>query len=251
MIFESFSLNDKVALVTGSARRVGAAIIRRLHAAGMSVVLHYYRSREDAEALREELGALRPESIRLVQGDLLDTGRLPALVDEAAGAWGRLDALVNNASSFYPTPIGSATEADWENLLGTNLKAPFFLSQAAAPHLAKQQGCIVSIADIYADRPLRSYPVYSVAKAGLVMLTKALARELGPEVRVNAVAPGAILWPEGEADAAAQKRIIARTALKRMGRPDDIADTVLFLIAGPRYITGQVIAVDGGRSIYA
>jgi pteridine reductase len=174
---------------------------------------------------------------------------LPAIVDGAINAWGRLDALVNNASSFHPTPIGSVTETDWDDLMGTNLKAPFFLCQAAAPYLAAQQGAIVNITDIYAQHPLRSYPVYSIAKAGLVMLTKALARELGPEVRVNAVAPGAILWPEGQADEAAQKRIIACTALKRMGRPDDIAGTVLFLIGGPDYITGQVITVDGGRSV--
>jgi pteridine reductase len=243
------SLHGKVALVTGGARRIGAVTVRHLHVAGMNVVLHYHRSRQAAESLRDELEAIRPESICLVQGDLLNTAVLPTLVDGAINAWGRLDALVNNASSFHPTPIGSVTETDWDDLVGTNLRAPFFLCQAAAPYLAARQGAIVNITDIYAQHPLKSYPVYSIAKAGLGMLTKSLARELGPAVRVNAVAPGAILWPEGQADEAAQKRIIARTALKRMGHPDDIAGTVLFLIRGPAYITGQVIAVDGGRSV--
>jgi pteridine reductase len=188
--------------------------------------------------------------VALLRGDLLSIASLDPLLAEAAAAWGRLDVLVNNASSFYPTPIASATEAQWDELLGSNLKAPFFLSQAAAPHLERSSGCIVNMADIYAERPLKAYPIYSVAKAGVVMLTKALARELAPAVRVNAIAPGAILWPEDMPEEM-RKHIISRIALKREGRPEDIARAVLFLIRDADYVTGQVIAVDGGRSIYA
>lgn len=244
-------LEGKVALVTGAAQRVGAAIVRMLHAAGMNVVLHYRHSEQAALALQQALHDLRPDSIHLLQGDLLQIDRLPGLVEQAVQAWGRLDALVNNASTFYPTPMGTVTEAQWEDLLGSNLKAPFFLCQAAAPHLARQHGAIVNIADIHGERPLKSYPAYSIAKAGLIMLTRAAARELGPDVRVNAVAPGAILWPQQDLDDTTRKRILAHTALKRRGEPDDVARTVLFLIDGSSYITGQVIAVDGGRSVHS
>lgn len=247
--FDHDSLSGKVALITGAAHRVGAAMARVLHAQGMNLVLHYRHSGEAAQQLQAELLAIRTDSVALIQADLLDTAALPALVDTALGAWQRLDVLVNNASSFYPTPVGSVTEAQWDDLTGSSLKAPFFLAQAAAPYLAQQHGCIVNIADIHADRPLKAHPVYSIAKAGLVMLTKALARELGPEVRVNAVAPGAILWPEHDLDAVAKEYIISRTALKRQGAPHDIAQAVLFLIRDAGYISGHVLTVDGGRSL--
>lgn len=247
--FDHNSLTGKVVLITGAAHRVGAAMARVLHAQGMNLVLHYRHSGEAAQVLQAELHAVRADSVVLVQADLLDTAGLAALVDTALSTWQRLDALVNNASSFYPTPVGSVTETQWDDLMGSNLKAPFFLAQAAAAALAQHHGCIVNIADIHADRPLKTYPVYSIAKAGLVMLTKALARELGPEVRVNAVAPGAIVWPEHALDTVAKEYIISRTALKRQGVPRDIAQAVLFLIRDAGYISGHVLTVDGGRSL--
>jgi len=242
-------LNDKVALITGAAQRIGAQIARTLHGAGMKLVLHYRGSQSAAQALAAELNQSRADSATLLQADLSDPATLAPLVEAAAAHWGRLDALVNNASTFYPSPIGAVTLPQWHDLMDVNLKAPFFLAQAAAPLLTKSGGCIVNIADIHADRPLKGYPVYCMAKAGLVMMTRALARELGPAVRVNAVAPGAILWPEQGLDPAAQATILARTALKRQGSPKDIASTVLFLIRDAEYITGQVLSVDGGRSL--
>ncbi len=238
-----------VALVTGAAHRIGAAIVRHLHGRGMNVVLHYRSSRKAAEALVAELEARRPGSALALAADLLDTGALPALVERARARWGRLDVLVNNASSFYPTAIGETTEAQWEDLIGTNLKAPFFLAQAAAPHLAERGGSIVNIVDIHARKPLKGHPVYSVAKAGLQMLTMALARELGPKVRVNGVAPGAILWPEQPLEAAQREEILQRTALKRQGRPEDIARAVAFFIEEADYVSGQILCVDGGRTL--
>jgi pteridine reductase len=238
----------KVVLITGAAHRIGAHTARTLHAAGMNIVLHYRSSRAAAQQLQQELTAQRPDSVLLVQADLHSPAALPALVQEAHGRWQRLDVLINNASSFYATAAGSVTEADWDELLGTNLKAPFFLAQAAAPVLQLSKGCIINIVDIHAERPLKGYPVYSIAKAGLVMLTKALAGELGPQVRVNAVAPGAILWPE-PMDEVTKQRIVSRTFLKRKGEPDDIARTILFLINDAQYMTGQVLVVDGGRSL--
>lgn len=246
---EHNTLDGKVVLITGAAHRIGAATARTLHAAGANIVLHYRRSRAGAEALQAELNGLRADSVALLQGDLLDTAALPGLVAQAHVAWGRLDVLVNNASTFYPTPVGSVTEAQWEDLMGSNLKAPFFLAQAAAPHLKTERGCIVNIVDIHADRPLREHPVYSMAKAGLVMMTRSLACELGPEVRVNAIAPGAILWPENEMDDTTKARIIERTFLKRQGSPQDIARAALFLIRDADYTSGQVLNVDGGRSL--
>lgn len=247
--FNHDNLIGKVALVTGASHRIGAMIARVLHAQDMNLVLHYRHSGAAAQRLQAELHAIRADSVALVQADLLDTTALPALVDTAVGTWQRLDVLVNNASSFYPTPVGSVNETQWDDLMGSNLKAPFFLAQAAAPYLAQHHGCIVNIVDIHADRPLKAHPVYSIAKAGLVMLTKALARELGPEVRVNAVAPGAILWPEHAIEAPAKEYIISRTALKRAGAPHDIAQAVLFLIRDAGYISGHVLTVDGGRSL--
>jgi len=247
------NLTGKVALITGGARRVGAEIARTLHAHGMNLVVHYRSSKDDAHALQIELEKCRPKSVVLVMGDLLKVSQLPDIVEEAVAAFGRIDALINNASTFYPTPVSTATEEQWDDLIGTNLKAPFFLSQAAAPHLKKTHGSIVNIADIHGERPIKQYPIYSAAKAGLVMLTKSLARELAPEVRVNAIAPGTIMWPEGgaEVSAAQQQKMLARIPLNRSGSPDDIARTALFLIRDAGYINGQVIAVCGGRTVVA
>jgi pteridine reductase len=242
-------LHDQVILITGGVHRIGAVMARTLHEQGARLVLHYRGSRDAAHALQDELNAQREDSVVLVRADLLDQAALPAVVADALATWGRLDVLINNASSFYPTQLGKTTETEWDDLMGTNLKAPFFLSQAAAPHLKQQNGCIINIADIHADRPLKRFPVYSIAKAGLVMLTKSLACELGPEVRVNAIAPGAILWPEREIDEVTQQRIVSRTFLKRQGRPEDIARAALFLIRDADYTSGQVITVDGGRSL--
>jgi pteridine reductase len=242
-------LSGKVALVTGAARRVGAAIARALHSAGANVVLHYRSSSEDASELARELNKARSGSASLVSADLLETDQLPALARAAGEAFGGLDILVNNASSFYPTPVGDITEIDWDDLIGTNLKAPLFLSQAVAPALHLNRGLIVNLADIHGMRPLRRHPVYSVAKAGLIMLTRSLARELGPHIRVNAIAPGPVLWPEDGLDTALQAEIIDRTALKRPGSATDVARAVLFFATDAPYVTGQILAVDGGRSV--
>ncbi len=243
-------LTGKVVLITGAARRVGAAIARRLHGEGASLMLHYHASEPDAHALQSQLNAVRDHSVALVQADLLDVSGLAEIVRNTLARFERIDALVNNASSFYATPLGEITLEDWDDLMGSNLKAPLFLSQAAAPHLKKTGGVIVNIADIHAERPLRNYVVYSVAKAGLIGLTRSLARELGPEVRVNAVAPGPILWPEdGSFDAVSRQRVISNTLLKRVGEPDDIARAVYYLIAEAPYVTGHVLTVDGGRSV--
>lgn len=243
------SLANKVALITGAAHRIGAELARQLHAAGMNILLHYRHSRERAETLAAELNQMRQDSVVPVQADLLDISALPALVEAARRHWQRLDVLVNNASTFYPTPLGSAGEAQWDDLMGSNLKAPFFLAQAAADELTRNEGCIINIVDIHAHRPMKGYPIYSAAKAGLAMLTMALARELGPQVRVNGVAPGAILWPEHEMSDSDKQTILDRTALKRQGAPADIARTALFLIRDADYISGQIINVDGGRTL--
>ena len=215
-------------------------------------MLHYRSSVEQARALQAELNAVRADSVALVQADLLNIALVSGLVGETVNQFGRIDVLINNASSFFPTPVGEITEQAWDDLLGTNLKMPMFLSQAAAPHLRRSHGCIVNIVDIHADRPMRNYAVYSTAKGGLLALTRSLACELGPEVRVNGVSPGVILWPEDErwSDELARQRIVQSTLLKRVGDPDDIARTVRFLVYDAPYITGQVIAVDGGRSIH-
>lgn len=246
------SPNSPVVLITGAARRVGAEIARTLHAAGANVVLHHRASAAEAEALAVELNARREKSALAVRRDLLDTAGLASMVAEAVAHFGRLDALVNNASSFYPTPVGAIDVVAWDDLIGSNLKGPLFLSQAAAPHLAKTNGCIVNITDIHAERPRKGYPLYCAAKAGLLGLTRALALELAPAVRVNAVAPGAIEWPENDSDFPPdeQAAIIDHTLLKRVGSPADIAQTVKFLIFDAPYITGQVINVDGGRTAH-
>jgi pteridine reductase len=244
------TLDGKVALITGAARRVGAAIARRLHGAGAKVVVHYHRSEREAQSLRDELNAIRADSVALIQADLLNLSGLAEMIRNTVARFDKLDVLVNNASTFHATPVGEITESDWDGLVGTNVKAPLFLSQAAAPYLRKTMGCIVNITDIHAERPLKNYMVYSLAKSALAGLTLSLARELGPEIRVNGVAPGPILWPEDDSfDELARQRVISHTLLKRAGEPEDIARTVLFLVADAPYVTGQIIAVDGGRSI--
>ena len=240
---------DRVVLVTGSAKRVGAALIRGFHARGARVAIHCHHSLEAARSLQSELNSQRSDSAIVVPGDLLATDRLQGIVDETVKAFGRLDVLINNASTFYPTPLGSITLQQWDDLLGTNLKAPLFLSQAAAPHLRTAKGSIINMIDIHAQRPLPNHPVYSSAKAGLIMLTKSLARELGPDVRVNGIAPGPILWPEGGLDESVKAEIVSKTLLKRSGSPDDIVRTALFFAVDAPYVTGQILAVDGGRSV--
>lgn len=246
----TLALNDRVVLITGGAKRVGAAIARRLHAAGASVMLHYNASKAEAQTLQSELNGLRAESAATVQANLANAPELAELAKCVVARFGRLDVLINNASNFYPTPLGDIEVAHWDDLMGINLRAPLFLSQAAAPHLRKHGGCIINIADIHADRPLKNYVVYSVAKAGLVGLTKSLARELGPEVRVNAIAPGPVLWPDNaDFDELTRQRIVSHTLLKRAGEAEDVASAVHYLVAEAPYVTGQVLAVDGGRSV--
>jgi pteridine reductase len=236
-----------VALVPGAARRVGRAIARSLHAAGYDLALHYRSARREAEQLAAELESRRERSVLLLSGDLAATAELPALVQRAVQRYDRLDALVNNASAFHPTPIGAATEAQWDELFASNAKAPFFLAQAAAPHLRAARGAIVNLVDVYAERPLPRHTIYCMAKAANAMLVKSLARELGPEVRVNGVAPGAVMWPEAGKSAAEQDDLLARTALRRAGSAEDVAGAVLFLLRDAGYVTGQILAVDGGR----
>ncbi len=242
-------LSGKVALITGAARRIGASIAATLHQDGADVAIHYRGSGEAAAELAEGLNKDRPDSAITVQADLNDTAGLPGLVDSIVAWKGGLDVLVNNASSFYPTPPGDITEQQWDDLIGSNLKAPLFLSQAALPALRESKGVIINIVDIHAMRPLRNHTIYGPAKAGLAMLTRSLAKDLAPEVRVNGVAPGAILWPEDDMSDATKDSILEQIPLERAGEPADIAGCVLFLVRDADYVTGQIIAVDGGRSI--
>lgn len=245
---EHSGLAGKWALITGAGRRVGAEIARTLHGAGAGVAIHHRASGDEAAALARRFNDARPGSALVVQGDLHDTPRLPGLVARVMDHAGRLDVLVNNASSFYPTPLASLTEEQWNDLTGTNLKAPLFLAQAAVPHLSATRGVIINIVDIHAIRPLRDHTAYGAAKAGLAFLTRALARDLAPAIRVNGVAPGAILWPdEGIADGT-RDAVLRQIPLKRVGEPADIAGCVLYLVRDATYVTGQIIAVDGGRS---
>lgn len=237
-----------VALVTGAAKRVGAVIARRLHAAGYDLALHHRASAGPMSALVADLEQARPGSALVLQAELGDAAALPGLVQACEARFGRLDALVNNASAFYPTPVGEATPAQWDELFAANARAPFFLSQSAAPLLRRAGGGIVNLADIYAERPLAAHTIYCMAKAALVMLTRSLARELGPEVRVNAVAPGAVMWPEEGKPEKKKAAMLAGTALKRAGSPDDVAEAVRWLLQDARYTTGEVIRVDGGRA---
>ena len=240
-----------VALVTGGARRIGAAIVRRLHAEGLDIALHFHASSADATALAGELEGRRPGSTLLLQADLAEFDRLPELIAHAIGRFGRLDALVNNASAFFPTAFGQSTPAQWEALFAANARAPFFLSQAAAPHLRATRGAIVNLADIHGERPLREHAIYGMSKAALLQMTRALALELAPDVRVNSVSPGAILWPEHGKDDAGKQAMLARTPLARTGTPEEIAGAVRWLLCEATYTTGQVIRVDGGRTLGA
>lgn len=239
----------KCALITGAAKRIGAMTARLLHQAGYNVIIHCRLSHQAADDLADEFNSLRTNSAKIILGDLNDETIYINLIHQAHRCWGRLDVLVNNASSFYPTPVGSITMDDWNNLVNSNMKAPLFLSQAAAPHLRETQGCIINMVDVHAQRPMKEHPVYCAAKAGLSMITLSLAKELGPKVRVNGVAPGAILWPDNEMPNHTKQLILERTALKRPGEPMDIAKTILFLVRDAQYITGQIIAVDGGRTL--
>lgn len=245
------NLESKVVLITGGAKRVGAAVCRELHAHGAKLMVHYNQSHAEARALQAELNLQRPNSVAIIQADLLNTAVAPSLINETIQHFGRLDVLINNASSYYATEIGQINEENWLDLMGSNLKAPAFLAQAAATELRKQMGTIVNITDMHIERPKKGYIIYSVAKAGLVTLTKSLALELSPEVRVNAVAPGPVQWPENnpQFDEVYRQRVISQTLLKRIGNPTDIAKAVKFLIYDAPYITGHVLAVDGGRSL--
>jgi len=242
-------LQGRWALITGAAKRIGAVIARTLHAAGANVGIHYFSSSSDADKLVDELNGLRGNSALALQADLRSVEAINALIATMTSATGRLDLLVNNASTFYPTPLGTITEEQWEDLISANLKAPLFLSQAALPHLRSARGAIVNIVDVHSQRPLRHHVVYGPAKAGLAMLTRSLAKDLGPEIRVNGVSPGAILWPEEGLPEQTQRSIIREIALKRVGAPEDIAGAVLYLARDATYVTGQILAVDGGRSV--
>lgn len=247
---QTIDLHDKVAFISGAGKRIGAAIARQLHAQGMRLALHYRSSEAAARALQAELNQQRANSVILLQADLCNTAKITKMMQQTIEHYKRLDVLVNNASTFYPTPLGEINEQQWDDLVGVNLKAPLFLSQAAIPHLRTTQGCIVNITDIYADRPLKDHSVYVCAKAGLVMLTKSLARDLAPQIRVNAISPGAILWPENNPpNDIAKQRMISTIPLKRFGDPECIAQTVLFLVRDATFTTGQVLHIDGGRTL--
>jgi pteridine reductase len=244
-------LMEKNVLITGAAKRIGAACARLLHDQGCNVVLHYKSSKQDAELLCNELNQKRHNSAILTQGSLRNMDELAAIAQVASSSWGGLDVLINNASAFYPTPFANTNEEQWDDLLGSNLKAPFFLSKALSECLTKRAGCIVNIVDIHAERGLPDYPVYSIAKAGLVAMTKILAKELAPTIRVNAVAPGAILWPEDGLSEQGKNEILQRVPLARCGSPEDIAKAVLYLVKDADYVTGQILTVDGGRTLFS
>lgn len=245
------NLQNKVVLITGGAKRVGAAICRELHAHGANLMIHYNTSKQAAKSLQAELNLQRADSVSIIQGDLRNVAIATSLIKEVTTHFGKLDILINNASSYEPTEIGQINEENWHDLVGSNLKAPMFLAQAAAKMLKKNHGCIINITDMHIESPKKGYVVYSVAKAGLVTLTKSLAQELSPEVRVNAVAPGPVLWPENNPhfDEVYRQRVISQTLLKRVGDPTDIAKAVKFLAADAPFITGHILAVDGGRSL--
>jgi pteridine reductase len=246
---ETLPLAGKWALITGAGKRIGATVAARLHSAGANIAVHYFRSSDSADALASVLNAARPDSAFSVGADIRRTDQLEKLVEQIVAAAGRLDILINNASSFFPTELGTVTESDWNDLVNSNLKAPLFLAQAALPHLRATHGTIINMIDIHARRPLRDHHVYGAAKAGLAMLTRSLARDLAPEIRVNGVAPGAILWPDDGMSDKIKDNIIGKIPLGRPGEPDDIAKAILFLVRDAPYITGQILAVDGGRSI--
>ena len=241
--------NPKIVMITGAARRVGAELVKHLHQSGMNIILHYRNSEKEATSLADSLNAERSGSVKLLQADFKEYTKIPDVVEQATTLFNGVDVLINNASSFYPTALSDINDGIWEDLIGVNLKAPMFLTKAIAPHLKLSKGCIINIVDIHSDRPLKDFTVYCIAKAGLAMLTKSMARELAPEIRVNGISPGAIIWPELEHYEDMYQEIISRTALKRKGEPKDIADAALFLINHANYITGQIIVVDGGRTL--
>lgn len=246
---ETLPLSGKWALITGAGKRIGATVAARLHSAGANIAVHYFRSSDSADELASVLNANRPDSAFSVGADIRQTDQLNKLIEQIVAAAGRLDILINNASSFFPTKLGTVTESDWNDLVNSNLKAPLFLTQAALPHLRATHGTIINMIDIHATRPLRDHHVYGAAKAGLAMLTRSLARDLAPEIRVNGIAPGAILWPDDGMSDTIKDSIVRKIPLGRPGEPDDIAKAILFLVQDAPYITGQILAVDGGRSI--
>jgi len=244
------TLKNKVVLITGGAKRIGATVVQQLHRLDMNIALHYRHSKTEAEQLQQQLQTQRPDSVLLLSADLRQLSKLPQLIQQIIDHYGRLDVLINNASSFYPTPLAHITEQQWEDIMTINLKVPLFLTQAALPYLTAAGGCIINLVDIHAYRPLKAHSLYSTSKAGLLMLTQTLAREVAPQVRVNAIAPGAILWPEHESlDEVSKQRLMTHIALKRLGDPLDIAQAVVFLIRDAPYMTGQVMTIDGGRSL--
>lgn len=244
------TMSNKTVLITGATKRIGAAITRKLHQAGMNVIIHFNSSGTDATSLSSELNELRTDSANTLQSDLRDTSTYRKLIDAAYAINNRLDVLINNASVFYPTPIETFTSDQWDELIDVNLKAPLFLSRCAARYLAESQGCIINLADIHAERPLKNHSIYSISKAGLVMLTKSLAKELGPAIRVNAISPGAIFWPDNMAEETRQE-ILSRTVLKQQGHAEDVSTAVCYLIEDARYTTGQVLIIDGGRTLFS
>lgn len=243
-------MTNKVVLITGAAKRIGAAITRGLHGANMDIIIHYNTSSGEAKNLVDELNSIRRDSACTIKADLLDTDNIKSVIDQAMSFKRRLDVLINNASVFYPTPLNEITAAEWGNIIGINLKAPLFLSTHAAVHLAENNGCIINLADIHGNRPLKKYSIYSMSKAGLIMQTRALAKELGPGIRVNAISPGAILWPE-DIDNETKDMIIQRTILKRQGSIEDVVNAVYFLIENADYMTGEILTIDGGRGIFS
>lgn len=242
-------MNRPVALITGASKRLGAAIARQLHKDGFNIFIHCHHSEKTAEQLATDLNELREDSAAYFSADLADLAAVEVLAKKALQQWQGINVLVNNASAFYPCEVGSVTDSDWQQLMDSNIKGAFFLSQSLAPELKKDQGCIVNMVDIHSERPLKHYPVYSMAKAALAMMTKSLAKELAPNIRVNGVSPGAILWPDHEVNEDAKQRIIEKIPLQTIGKESDIAKTVSFLVNDASYITGQIIAVDGGRSL--
>lgn len=241
--------SEKCILITGGAKRIGAAIVRLLHSQGMNIIIHYNNSSKEAIDLQNELNDIRENSIGLCSGNLANHDDCELIFNEALKIFGRIDALINNASNFFPTPIESATESQWDEIMAINLKAPFFLSKLCASQIKLHKGDIINLIDIYADRPLHNHPIYIAAKAGLAALTKSLAQDLGPEIRVNGIAPGAILWPESGGTEEDKKNILSKTPIKKLGSPEDIASTALFFLRDAPFITGQIISVDGGRSV--
>ena len=242
--------SPRVALITGSARRVGASLAKHFHQQGYNILVHCHHSIAEAQALTSELNGLRVNSAHALQADLNDMKEVESLADAALSIWGQIDLLINNASAFFPTPVEQSSQSQWDELINSNLRAPYFLSCALSENLKKQNGCIINMIDIHAQRSLPGYPIYSIAKAGLQMMTMSLAKELAPHVRVNGISPGAILWPEADLSQAQKDMIIEKTLLKRCGSAEDLAQAALYLAEAP-YVTGQILAIDGGKSLFS